>query len=161
MRPVAELRRPSSSWQGWPPIAAISEWRAACNALRMLGQSFLASRRTCPRLSRITLAASLLAAIPIVTLAQNGTGRAGVDFAAYVGADRIETVVAFTDAALLPVAGLSTPLRVTGGDGARVAYELVNLRPGFALIALSAEREQHFRICGASGCRQYRVVRGD
>jgi hypothetical protein len=144
---------------------AISEWRAACTALRMLGRNFLASRRTCPRLSRVTLAASLLAAIPIVTLAQNGTmngtGRAGVDFAAYIGADRIETVVAFTDAALLPVAGLSTPLRVTGGDGARVAYELVTLRPGFALVALSGEREQHFRICGASGCRQYRVVRGD
>jgi len=139
----------------------LSDWRAFCTAARMLGLSFLANSRTCPRLSRITLAASLISVIPFVTMAQNGTGRTGIEFAGYIGVNNVETVVAFTDAALLPISGLLAPLRVTDAAGARIAHELVNIRPGFALVALSNEHEQRFRICSTVACRQYRVLRGD
>lgn len=141
-----------------------SDWRAICTALGMLAESFLADLRTCPRLSRIALFAMAVACVPVATMAQNGTGRAGVGFAGHVGQKgqaRVETIVAFTDSALLPVAGLSASLSVIDGSGASVGYRMVSIRPGFALVALDEARQQHFRVCGGGGCRQYRVLRGD
>ena len=146
----------------WHCFAAIgpalaSRWRALCNAGLMKGLHFLFDHRTCPRLSRIALAAALIACIPVGSLAQNGT----LQFFGVVGTRQVVTVAAFTDAALLPLSGLTGKVAVKDESGFPIAYERPAIAPGHVLVALTGEPVQQFRICAGSDCRTFRVVRGD
>ncbi len=134
-----------------------SSWRALCNAGLMKALHFLFDKRTCPRLSRIGLAAALMACIPVGSLAQNGT----IQFFGLVGTRQVVTIAAFTDAALLPLSGLSGKIAVEDASGFPIAYERPAIAPGHVLVALTGEPVQEFRICAGSGCRVVRVVRGD